>query len=1083
VRYDGGMATVTPHARAEERLRELGVRLSEQTDFVACCERLRQGAATSFDEVWGSSCALLVAALARHFPRIVLVTPDVKLQDDLYDDLGTFYSGSVARLPTCSTGIGQTVVVDQEYGDRLRLLKQLSSGEQPGIVVAAVQGVLQTVPSRAAVSSHSRQLKVGDRIDVTEFPQWLKAHGFHQTTAVELAGEFSLRGGIVDLFAPDWLLPVRIELFDDEIESIRQFELANQRSTADIGQIELTVLSPDYKERAHFWDYLAPETLVLQVEPGELQQQAEQYLQRVQRRADHFEFPEVTRAWAKFPLATIERLAVGVLENQFRLGAESLEEFGGDVAELRKELDRIGAGQTMHIVARVEGELERVNELLNTTKLAANGQLQLSVGCVHRAFRLRKEQSVVIGCDQMFRRGELRRGKARRFGKAIDSFVSLREGDLIVHLAHGIGRFRGLKMLQKDGQLTEHLELEFHGGTRIFVPASKIDLVQKYIGGTKTRPVLAKIGGKAWAKQRQAAEKAVADMASEMLELQALRAASPGIAFKSDTHWQHEFEQAFPYRETPDQLTAITAIKEDMQTAKPMDRLLCGDVGFGKTEVSMRAAFKAVENGYQVAVLVPTTILAEQHFKTFRERMSEFPLSIGRLSRFAPAQEQKETLEGLKKGKIDIVIGTHRVVSKDVDFYNLGLVIIDEEQRFGVAHKERLKTLRETVDVLTLSATPIPRTLHMSLVGVRDISNLETPPEERMAVETRVTRFNEELIRTAVLRELNRGGQIYFVHNRVHDILILKDRLQRIVPEASIGVGHGQMPEDELEDVMTEFVQGKYDILLATTIIESGLDIPNANTIFIDEANRYGLSDLHQLRGRVGRYKNQAYCYLLLDPNQPITPNAAKRLQAIETFSEMGAGFSIAMRDLEIRGAGNLLGTEQSGHISAVGYELYCQLLETAVRQLKRMPQKLAFDVDIDLPIEAYLPDDYVPDRRQKIDLYRRLTRIEAFGQIGEIEVEMKDRFGPLPEPAKRLLAMIEVKLEAAIWQVHTIFLEDKFLGFKFSDPGRFQQLAQLHKGIIRIVDERTAYVSLKSGLIEPGKLLSLVKTILRGGR
>jgi transcription-repair coupling factor (superfamily II helicase) len=1077
------MTTVTPHARSEQRLRELGERISQRADFVSCCERLRSGAATSFDEVWGSACALLVGALHRHFPRIVLVTSDQKAQDDLYDDLSTFISGTLARLPTCSTGIGQTVVVDQEYGDRLRLLKQILSGDQPNVIVTAVQGILQPVPSRSAVGSHSRIFRVGDRIDVKEFPAWLKSHGFHQTTAVELAGEFSIRGGIVDLFAPDWLLPVRLELFDDEIESIRQFELGTQRSTADVGQIEITVLSPDFKERAHFWDYLASETLVLQVEPQELHQQAEQYLQRVQRRADFFELAEAARNWAKFPVATIERLAVGVLENQWRMGSESIEDFGGDVAELRKELDRIGSGQSVHVVARVDGELERITELLSPTRVAANGNLNLSVGCVHRAFRLRKDEVVVIGCDQMFRRGELRRGKARRFGKAIDSFLSLREGDLIVHLAHGIGRFRGLKMLQKDGQLTEHLELEFHGGTRIYVPASKIDLVQKYIGGAKTRPVLAKIGGKAWAKQRQAAERAVADMATDMLELQAIRAASPGIAFKQDTHWQHEFEQAFPYRETNDQLTSISAIKEDMQTAKPMDRLLCGDVGFGKTEVAMRAAFKAVENGYQVAVLVPTTILAEQHFKTFRERMSEFPLSIGRLSRFAPPQEQRDTLEGLKKGKIDIVIGTHRVVSKDVDFFNLGLVIIDEEQRFGVAHKDRLKSLRETVDVLTLSATPIPRTLHMSLVGVRDISNLETPPEERMAVETRVTRFNEELIRNAILREINRGGQVYFVHNRVQDILLLRDRLKRIVPEATIGVGHGQMPEDELEDVMTEFVQAKYDVLLATTIIESGLDIPNANTIFIDEANRYGLSDLHQLRGRVGRYKNQAFCYLLLDPNQAITPNAAKRLQAIETFSEMGAGFSIAMRDLEIRGAGNLLGTEQSGHIAAVGYELYCQLLETAVRQMKRMPQKIASDVDVDLPIEAYLPDEYIPDRRQKIDLYRRLTRIEAFGQIGEIQAEMLDRFGPLPEPVQRLLSMIEVKLEASIWQVSTVFLEDKFLGFKFSDLARFQQLAAQHRGVVRIVDDRTAYVSLKSGVVEPGKLLALVKAILRGGK
>ena len=1077
------MSTVTPHAAAEARLRELVESVYSLTDFSDCCAAIRSGQPASFDEVWGSSCALLTAALAKHFSRLIVITQDIKTQDDLFDDLATFWSESIQRLPTCSTGIGAGVVVDQEYGDRLRMLKQLVTGNQPSIIVASVQSILQPVPSRESVAVHSQTISIGDRLDGAIFAEWLRSHGFHQTTAIELAGEFSLRGGILDVFAPDWLQPVRIELFDDLVESIRHFELATQRSSADVQQIEITVLSPDFKERAHFWDYLDPGTLVLQVEPREIDQHADQYLQRVQRRADFFEWPEVTRRCATFPLASAERFCTGLLPVHWRMGAESIEEFGGDVAELRKELDRVGTGNTVHVISRVEGELERVHELLSSTNLAATGRLNLSVGCIHSAFRLRREQDVVIGCDQMFRRGELRRGKSRRFGKAIDTFLSLREGDLIVHLAHGIGRFRGLKMLDKDGQHTEHLELEFYGGTRIFVPASKIDLVQKYVGGTKTRPVLAKIGGKAWIKQKQAAEQAVTDMAAEMLELQAVRAASPGIAFKLDTHWQLEFEHAFPYRETPDQLTAISSIKGDMHLAKPMDRLLCGDVGFGKTEVAMRAVFKAVENGYQVGVLVPTTILAEQHYKTFRERMSEFPLSIGRLSRFASTQEQRQTIEGLKSGKIDICIGTHRIVSKDVEFYNLGLVIIDEEQRFGVAHKERFKALRHTVDVLTMSATPIPRTLHMSLVGVRDISNLETPPEDRMAVETRVTRFNNELIRSSILRELNRGGQIYFVHNRVNDILILKQKLESLVPEATFAVGHGQMHEDDLEQVMTEFVQGKFDVLIATTIIESGLDIPNANTIFIDDADRYGLSDLHQLRGRVGRYKHQAYCYLLLDPNRHITPNAAKRLQAIETFSEMGAGFTIAMRDLEIRGAGNLLGTEQSGHIAAVGYELYCQLLETAVRQMQRLPQKLSVHIDIDLPIEAYLPDDYIPDRRHKIDLYRRMTRIEGFDQISILVDEITDRFGPIPPPVKRLLALSEVKLEAAIWQVHTIFIEDKYLGFRFRDLERFQQLAKQFPGVLRIVDDRTAYVSLKTVAIEPGKLLGLVKSILRGNK
>jgi transcription-repair coupling factor (superfamily II helicase) len=526
-------------------------------------------------------------------------------------------------------------------------------------------------------------------------------------------------------------------------------------------------------------------------------------------------------------------------------------------------------------------------------------------------------------------------------------------------------------------------------------------------------------------------------------------------------------------------LSAIEAIKQDMQRGQPMDRLLCGDVGFGKTEVAMRAAFKAVENGYQVGILVPTTVLAEQHYKNFRERMSEFPLDIAKLSRFCTPAEMRETIQKLGAGKVDIVIGTHRLVSKDVKFYNLGLVIIDEEQRFGVEHKERLKTLRSTVDVLTMSATPIPRTLHMSLVGVRDISNLETAPEDRSSVETKVLRFNHEVIRSAMLRELSRGGQAFFVHNRVNDIHIIKQRVESIVPEARVVVGHGQMHERELEKVMTDFIDGRFDILIATTIIESGLDIPNANTIFINEADRYGLSDLHQLRGRVGRYKHKAYCYLLLEPQKHLNPTAAKRLQAIETFSEMGAGFAISMRDLEIRGAGNLLGTQQSGHIATIGYELYCQLLETAVRRLKHMPQKISLHVEVDLPISAYLPDDYVSDRRQKIDLYRRLTRLERFDQVEGLSNELRDRFGKLPPPAKRLISVAELKLEAAVWQITMITLQDKYLVFKFADRQRFSQLTKT-RPVIRLIDDETAMVTLKSTTMAPEKMLALVKSLLQ---
>ena len=511
-----------------------------------------------------------------------------------------------------------------------------------------------------------------------------------------------------------------------------------------------------------------------------------------------------------------------------------------------------------------------------------------------------------------------------------------------------------------------------------------------------------------------------------------------------------------------------------------MDRLLCGDVGFGKTEVAMRATFKAVDNGYQVALLAPTTVLVEQHFHTFRERMAEFPLEIARLSRFGSAREQKQVIERLARGQVDVVIGTHRLASKDVQFHNLGLVIIDEEQRFGVEVKERLKTLRATVDVLTLSATPIPRTLHMSLVGVRDISNLETPPEDRLAVETRVTRWNDELIRHAVLRELSRNGQIYFVHNRVEDIRVLEHRLNLIVPEARVRVGHGQMPEHELEEVMVDFVAGKFDLLLATTIVESGLDIPNANTIFIDEAERYGLADLHQLRGRVGRYKHRAYCYLLLHPNKHLTPNAARRLRAIEEFSDMGAGFAIAMRDLEIRGAGNLLGTQQSGHIAAVGYELYCQLLENAVRRLKRMPPQLSIDVDVHLPGEAYLPDEYVPDMRLKIDLYRRLSRATGVEQLLEFRGELADRFGLPPPQVLRMLSREELKIDAAIWQIAEIFLEDRYLVFRYTDRARIAHLARLSGGKLRVVDDESAYLRLPPGVAQPDQILDLAKSLLR---
>ncbi len=1081
--YYVAMQNALSQQTVAKHLLDLPKRFSERPEFIECVDALRKGQPATFDSVWGSACALITAALATTLDQILIVTTDSRAQDFLMDDLSSFFDGQVDRFPSHLPGDVTATNVDPEYGERLRLLKSIANREAGSIIVATVPALLQPTPSREAIFGQAKKIRVGDQLNVDEFIAWLLAHRFHRTTAVELPGEFSMRGGIIDVFAADWEAPVRIELFDDEIESLRQFETSTQLSNANLQEIEVAVVSQDSVADSHLFEFLPEGTVVLLHEPEHLLEHCTRFLERSPEGERLFSWESLNQQWANFPLASASQITSGFVGARWQLPIESVEKFSGDIGDLKLQVDRLyrdsGEKQTLYVLAKVEGELPRVREILSSTAAASQEHLHFGVGCVHAGFRIRDRQEVIVGCDQMFHRTELRRTGKKRLSKAIDSFLDLREGDLVVHLAHGIGRFRGLEMLDKDGQMTEHLVLEFYGGTKLYVPATKIDLVQKYIGGSKTRPVLAKIGGKAWVKQKANVESAIADMAAEMIELQAQRSGQAGIAFGQDTDWQHEFEQSFPFRETPDQLTAIEAIKHDMQTPESMDRLLCGDVGFGKTEVAMRAAFKAVENGYQVGVLVPTTILAEQHYKNFRERMGGFPIRIGKLSRFATAKEIKETKAGLASGAVDIAIGTHRLVSKDIKFCNLGLVIIDEEQRFGVEHKERLKTLRSAVDVLTMSATPIPRTLHMSLVGVRAISNLETAPAERSGVQTKVLRYNNEVIRDGILREVGRGGQVFFVHNRVKDIHLVKQRLESLIPEVSFRFGHGQMNERDLEDVMTDFIGGKFDCLIATTIVESGLDIPNANTIFINDADRYGLSDLHQLRGRVGRDKRRAYCYLLIAPQKHLNPVAAKRLQAIETYSEMGAGFQISMRDLEIRGAGNLLGSQQSGHIATIGYELYCQLLETAVRRLKHMPAKMQVHVEVDLPVAAYLPDDYVIDRRQKIDLYRRLTRMERFDQVDEIAAELKDRFGKIPPPAKRLIKVANLRLEAALWQIHLITMQDKYLTFKFSDRSRIAQLSKV-RPIIRIVDDETAMVTLKETVIKPAKLLSLVKSLLQ---
>ncbi len=976
--------------------------------------------------------------------------------------------------------------------------------------------MLQPVPARDSIGSATRRLKVGQALDEQELAHWLVDRGCHGTSAVELPGEFAVRGGIVDIFPPDALAPVRVELFGDEIESIRAFDLATQRSLGALTAVDITMLRPATSDRSHFTAYLPEGSWFLLVEPSDLAEEGKFYHERADKPEQFHSIRTTLAEVYKFPSVTASGVPTGSMEETAHLGFESVERFSGDVHRVREELLAVALGQQVHLVCPTEAEVTRLKEILDappqtdvggsslgprpeqTTATLGSGSQATNyrksrqsgealpfhyvLGQLSGGFRIVSSKTLILSSGELFNRHDVVRGSVRQFaGRAIDSFLELREGDLVVHIAHGIGRYRGMKLIEKEGAGEEHLEIEYDGGTRIYVPATKIELVQKYVGGKKTKPTLAKIGGKSWVRQKQAAEAAVSDLASDMLELQARRDARPGIRFPEDTQWQAEFDASFPYDETPDQLTAIAAIKADMQLPKPMDRLLCGDVGFGKTELAIRAAFKAVDAGYQVAVLVPTTVLAEQHRRTFTARMAEFPFQIACLSRFCTAKEERQILERAASGDVDIVIGTHRVASPDVGFANLGLLIIDEEQRFGVEIKERLKAVRATVDVLTMTATPIPRTLHMALLGVRNISNLETPPANRIAVETRVTRFNAEMIRHAIMRELNRDGQAYFVHNRIQDIHSVAQRLQEIVPEARIGVGHGQMAEHQLEEVMTRFVRHEFDILLATTIIESGLDIPNANTMFIDDADRYGLADLHQLRGRVGRDVRRSYCYLLVDENKHLNPEAARRLRAIEEFSQMGAGFALSMRDLEIRGAGALLGTQQSGHIATVGYEMYCALLEKAVRILKKMPPKESVDVNVDLPVDAYLPGSYIPDVRTKIDLYRRLARLTEERAVDDFAAELTDRFGALPASVSRLVELARLRIWAHQWGIDSIRREDNYLVFGYASRVKIRQLAELSRGALRIADEHSAYLPLPNPRASATELVETARSLLRG--
>ena len=911
---------------------------------------------------------------------------------------------------------------------RMEILGRILKGEAL-IVLTTAQAAVQKGISPKQFRALSLKLAVGDVIERNDLLEHLVKIGYERTNQVEVQGEFCIRGGIVDIFPVNTHRPYRIEFFDDEVDSIRFFDVDSQTSVdkADRAEILPFDVFNDKHRKSVITEFLPKESVVVMDAPLKLRDEITKLSKEnpdIRERLFSWEdflgkinngnVIYMAMMLHSFHGITIDHM-IGVsvqgmasYQRQFDMLTADMEDWlkdnnrvlvtlgaGGKVASLREMLAR-------RRLASVEGD--RNTEL-------REGMATLVEGTLLNGFELPNAKLVVITEKDIFGRQKKRLTRVSR-EERITHFREINVGDYVVHVQYGIGKYCGVETKEIDGIKRDYLYIQYGGEDKLFVPTDQVGLLQKYIGKEGEVPRLHKIGSSSWSRTKSKVQSSVKDIARELIQLYAKRSQATGYAFSRDTVWQQEFEEAFPYEETPDQLTAVAEIKADMEKNRPMDRLLCGDIGFGKTEVAMRAAFKAVMDGKQVAVLVPTTVLAQQHYKTFGERFNNFGPTVEVINRFRSSREQKEILARVEDGRTDILIGTHAILNtKKVKFKDLGLLVVDEEQRFGVAQKEKIKSLSTGIDVLTLSATPIPRTLHMSLSGARDMSIMETAPRERFPVQTYVAEENDNIIRNAIRRELKRGGQVYFVYNRVETIYAMQARLERLVPEASIRVGHGQMPEAQLERVMVEFYEDEFDVLLSTTIIENGLDVANANTMIVYDADRFGLAQLYQMRGRVGRSKNLAYAYLLYKQDKVLTEVAEKRLQAVKEFAELGAGFKIAMRDLEIRGAGNLLGAKQHGHIASVGFEMYCQMLDDAVQELKTgRPVEHKADPLIEFKVEAYISSDYVGNAMNKIEIYQRIAAIRSNDSLNRLVDELIDRFGDPPQPVLNLLTVAKIR-------------------------------------------------------------------------
>ena len=952
--------------------------------------------------------------------------------------------------------------------ERLQTLSNLSfypdassKGQPPPLIIISAAAAVRKTTPQTEFSADCHRLNVGMKIDPLRLVEKWQTIGYRLENFVEIPGAISRRGGIIDIFPPHSKSPARIEFFGNQIDSIRLFDPKTQRSSTL--ETSITVTPAEEKqfaaETSIILDYMPEGSLLILDNPDEIEATVNKLHDRIEdiqqakieqnKLTSYSPLPYLS--WAEFkvktdkikPQLTLYPWKTNATDDNLiqSLPFASMPGYGGRIEVFLGDLKQM-LEENRRIVI-ISQQTNRLSELLQeqdifTHPISQLGQapplksVTLVQGSLEEGWAL-KDIVTLFSDKEIFGLVKQRRILRKRPVPYHWFAFEPVPGEYVVHIEHGIAKFAGLTKMLTDGVEREYIILEYAAGDRLYVPSDQIDRVNRYTGAGDQPPSLSRLGTQEWARTKQRIKASVAEIAQELLNLYASREIIPGLAFSSDNIWQQELEASFPYIETPDQLEAVHSVKSDMEKPKPMDRLVCGDVGYGKTEVALRASFKAVMDNKQVALLVPTTILAQQHFNTFRGRLLAFPIRVETLSRFCSEKEQNSIIEGLAAGTVDICIGTHRLLQKDVTFKNLGLVIIDEEQRFGVTHKEHFKKLRQEIDILTLTATPIPRTLHLSLSGIRDISTMETPPEERLPIKTYVGAYSEKLIREAILGELERNGQVFFVHNRVQSIASVAAKLDTLIPEARTSVAHGQMPKEELERVMSEFADHKSDVLVTTTIIESGLDLPNVNTLIIDQADRLGLTQLYQLRGRVGRGSNHAHAYFLFDKDKQLTPQSRKRLKTISEATELGAGFAIAMRDMEIRGAGNLLGIEQSGYIAAVGFDLYCHMLTEALEELRekktgQVGEKTSIPPApaIALPLNAHISEDYIPTPSTRISFYQRLVSARHSQEIDDVAIELNDRFGVLPQPVKNLIYIAKIRQIATYSEVESISTKGK---------------------------------------------------------